>query len=167
MFNYIVPYVTVTLIQVRWLFLKDLDVRHIDVTDVTTISCVLLPPMAAVFFGKKTGATSCHPTNSKIPAPTKPRQHDTHVRVYRRHVAATTRVAQQEYIEKRTVLHAGLKITAPQPQTMMRPVLWAPTTTMTTPAMTSYVVKLPMVCASTKSIMASTTDCAKNMTGTP
>ena len=56
---------------------------------------------------------------------------------------------------------------APWPQTTMHPVLWAPTMTTTTPATTSYVVKLPMVHTSTRSIMASMMDCAKNTTGTP
>ena len=78
-----------------------------------------------------------------------------------------TQVAQQTYIEKRTVLHAGLKITAPQPQTTTRPVLQAPMMTTTTPATTSYIVKLPMARVGAKTITASTTQCAKNITGTP
>ena len=83
MFNYIVPYVAATLIQVQWLFLKDLDIQHINVTDVTTVSRVLPPLTAAVFFGNKTGSTPHRPTDSKIPAPTQPRQYDAHVRAYR------------------------------------------------------------------------------------
>ena len=168
MFNFILPYATATLTQVHWLFLDGIDVHHIEITDVTKVSHVPLPPTAAVFFGNKTGSTPRQPTDSKIPAPTKPRQHDAHVRAYRQHVAATTRVAQQEYIEKRTVLRAGLKITAPRPQTMTRPVLRAPTTmtTMTT-AMTSYVVKLPTAQAGAKPITTSTMHRAKNTTDTP
>ena len=76
---------------------------------------------------------------------------------------ATTQVAQQEYIEKRTVLRAGLKITVPRPQTTTRPVVRAPTTTATTP----YVVKLPTACTGAKSIMASTMDRTKDTTDIP
>ena len=153
-----------TLTQVRWLFLDGIDVRHIEVTDVTKVSHVPPPPMAAVFFRNKISSTPRRPTDSKIPAPAKPRQHDAHVRAYRRHVATTIRVAQQTYIEKRTVLRAGLKIMAPRPQTVMRPVLRAPTTT--TPA-TTYVIKLPTARTGAKNIMASTTQCAKNTSDTP
>ena len=143
MFNFILPYTAATLTQVRWLFLNGIDIHHIDVTDVTTVSCVLSPLTVAVFFGNKLGSTPHHMTDSKIPTPTQPQQHDTHIRAYWQHVAAMTWVAQQNYIEKWTVLCAGLKIMAPQPKNTMRPVTWAPMMMMTTLAMTSYVIKLP------------------------
>ena len=64
-------------------------------------------------------------------------------------------MAQQEYIEKRTVLRAGLKITAPRPQITAQTVVWATTTT-TTPMTTPYVVKLPTACTGAKTNMTGT-----------
>ena len=114
MFNYVMPRVGTTLIQIRWLLLEGVDTHSIDVTNVSHIAIL---PIAAVFYGNKTTASPRKSSTSSIPAPTKPRQYDAHVRAYRKHEAAKHEVATTERIAARTVLHAGLKIRAPCPTT--------------------------------------------------
>ena len=112
MFNYVVPRVGATLTQIRWLLLEGVDTRHINVTDVSHIG---IPPTAAIFYGNKTTASPRKPSNSSIPVPTKPRQHDAHVRAYKKHEAAKHKAATTERIATHTVLRAGLKVRAPCP----------------------------------------------------
>ena len=159
MFNYILPYAAATLTQVCWLFLDGIDVHHIDVMDVMTITCVVLPHTAAVFFGNKTTSTPHHTTDSCIPAPTQPQQHDTHVRAYRQHVVATMQVVQQSYIEHKTILCAGLKIMVLKVKITPCPVLQASMTTMMAP----YIIKLPMACLNKKTTTTSMISHTKSM----
>ena len=107
MFNYVVPRVGATLTQIRWLLLKGVDTRSIDMTNVSHIG---IPPTTAVFYSNKTTPSPRKSLDSSIPTPTKPRQYDAHVRAYRKHEAAKHKAATTERITARMVLRAGLKI---------------------------------------------------------
>ena len=93
MFNYVVPRVGATLIQIQWLLLEGVDTRSVDVTNVSHIA---IPPTATVFYGNKMTPSPRKSLTSSIPAPTKPRQHDAHIRAYRRHEAAKHEAATME-----------------------------------------------------------------------
>ena len=91
--------------------------------NVTTVSHIGIPPTATVFYGNKMTPSPRKPSDSSIPAPTKPRQHDAHVRAYRKHEAAKHEAATMERLTARTVLRAGLKIRMPHPTAAIRQIL--------------------------------------------
>ena len=93
MFNYVMPQVSVTLIQIHWLLLEGVDTHQIDVT---TVSHIGILPTTAIFYSNKMTPSPRKLSNSSIPAPTQPRQHDTHVQAYRKHKAAKHKAAMME-----------------------------------------------------------------------
>ena len=133
------PRIGATLIQICWLLLEGIDTRS---TDVTNVSHIAIPPTAAVFYGNKTAPSPRKSSTSSIPVPTKPRQHDAHVKAYRKHEAAKRETATMERITACTVLRAGLKVWAPRPSTTIGRI---PQRVREVPnkETTSYIVKLP------------------------
>ena len=137
MFEYIIPRVHATLIQVQWLVLEGIDVRHIDVMETSRIA---LPPVATSSKTNSATPRQRQSSESRIPIPTTPWQHDAHVRAYRRHVAQGDKERQTKEIERRTVLRAGLKIKAKPVTVTVKPVRIEEKTSLKN----KYIVKLPV-----------------------
>ena len=137
MFEYIIQPVHATLIQVRWLVLEGVDVRHIDVTKTSRIA---LPPVATSSETNSATPWQRPPSKSRIPTPMTPRQYDAHVRAYRRYVAQGDKEKQKEEIERRTILRAGLKVKAKPVTITAKPIRIEEKTSLKN----KYIVKLPV-----------------------